>query len=194
MTNFVYCQRHFAVFSIFFSLQSAAVYSLRSWVFWPVSSSTSCLQLAPIAAQQRKPIKWRFVRVANCICLPIQLMFRPFDCLSAPLLIPLCLSVCLVKLRLHILLAYRLSKVILIKIHFESNFLKRKSCVIGNMLCTHTLHTHSHPREVIVISSINHRRVSVLFPCVRHIFPDRDSLGGPGQSSAWPSLAKIHNI
>lgn len=112
MTNFVYCQRLFAVFSIFsslFSLQSAAVYSLRSWVFWPVSSSTSCLQLAPIAAQQRKPIKWRFVCVANCICLPSQLNVRLSACLSAPWLIhsPLSLSVCLVKLRLHILLAYR---------------------------------------------------------------------------------------
>lgn len=145
MTNFVYCQRLFAVFSIFsslFSLQSAAVYSLRSWVFWPVSSSTSCLQLAPIAAQQRKPIKWRFVRVANCICLPSQLNVRLSATLSTPWLIhsPLSLSG-------ETAFAY-LAPISVIKNNFNWNsfwvkFLKRKSCVIGNMLCTHT-HTRTH--------------------------------------------------
>lgn len=112
-----------AVFSIqflqsaFCSLQSAVLQSTL------LSGSTSCLQLAPIAAQQRKPIKWRFGRVANCICLPSQTDY-PSACPSACLSVcgPLCLSCCLVKLRLHILVAYRLSKIILIEIHFESNF------------------------------------------------------------------------
>jgi len=77
MTNFVYCRWHFAEFSII------SIFNFQSWVLrlecwlscanWSVSGSTSCLQLAPIDAQQRKPIKWHLQTALQVASYTLQL-------------------------------------------------------------------------------------------------------------------------